>query len=96
VSAIATGETTESLDAGLIDMARVIAEKFEASAEANLREAEYRDRESEQYAHLPAYANWSREYAEIFRRESREDQEVAERNRRYMARGAVASGGSAG
>lgn len=84
MSALATGEAMKTLDAGLIDMARVIAEKFEASAEENLGEAEYWDRESEQYVHLPAYANWSREYAAIFRREAREDREVAERNRRYM------------
>ena len=96
MSAISTGETTQTLDAGLIDMARVIAEKFEASAEANLSEAEYWDREAEQYARLPAYANWSRKYAEIFRRDAREDRNVAEQNRRYIARGAVSAGGSTG
>ena len=96
MSTATTGETTQTLDPGLIDMARVIAEKFEASAEANLREAEYWDREAERYAHLPAYADWSRSYAEIFRRNAREDQEITERNRRYIARADAASGGSAG
>lgn len=96
MSATSTSDTAQAPDPGLIDMARVIAEKFEASAKENLREAEYWDREAGQYTHLQAYANWSRKYAEIFRRHAREDQEVAERNRQYMARGSAASRGSAG
>ena len=77
-------------------MARVVAKKFEASAEANLSEAEYWDHEAEQYAHLPRYANWSRKYAEVFRRHAGENQEVAKRSRRYMARAAATNGGNAG
>jgi hypothetical protein len=96
VSTATTGESTQILEPGLLDMARVIAEKFEASAQANLHEAGYWDREAEQYAHLPPYANWSRKYEEIFRRHAWEDQEVAKRNRRYMAQADAANGGSAG
>ncbi len=96
MTTLANDRAADPADPALIDMARVIAEKYEYSAQENLREAESWEREAEQYAHLPAYATWAKSYAEIFRRHARQDQDVARRNRRYIERARAANGTSTG
>lgn len=91
-----TTANDQAADPGLIDLARVIARKYECSAQENLREAESWDREAEQYAHLPTYATWAKSYAEVFRRHAREDQDVARRNRRCIVRAFAANGTTTG
>jgi hypothetical protein len=74
-----------AVDPGLVDLARVLGEKYEYSAEENLREAQSWEHEAELFGHLPVYRDWARRHAEMFRRDAREDQELAQRNRRYAA-----------
>ena len=78
----------ETVDPCMIDLARVIAEKYEHSALECLETARYWDREAELYARLPAYRNYSTQYAQFWRRYAREEEQTAERSRQYIARAA--------
>ncbi|HTJ68198.1 MAG TPA: hypothetical protein VL551_11765 [Actinospica sp.] len=86
MTTIANDQPGEPADPGLIDLARVIAEKYEYSEQENLQEADSWDREAELHVHVPGYSNWASRYAEVFRRHAREDKQVAERSSRYIER----------